>query len=162
MKILVFIQSHESKINNNSIESLCATQKLASNNSAKVYAVTFDKTVAENLSQYDLSKVVLINNEELNTYNPLYYLKTIELLNNMLHPDLLIFGHADLIKPETISYLKDNYKSLKVSPDYTFKKSELRKLNKLPVGEKFNFKGNDIKMTSRIKKQLTLGLNLMK
>lgn len=64
---------------------------------------------------------------------------------------------------KTIHFKKGGlHKSLKVSPDYTFKKSELRKLNKLPVGEKFDFKGNDIKMTSRIKKQLTLGLNLMK
>ena len=30
-------------------------------------------------------------------------------------PDLLIFGHADLIKSSTISYLKDNYKNLKVA-----------------------------------------------
>jgi len=28
-------------------------------------------------------------------------------------PDLLIFGHADLIKPGTLAYLKDNYKNLK-------------------------------------------------
>ena len=30
-------------------------------------------------------------------------------------PDLLIYGHADLIKPETLSYLKDNYKNLKIA-----------------------------------------------
>jgi len=30
-------------------------------------------------------------------------------------PDLLIFGHADLIKSETLSYLKDNYKNLKIA-----------------------------------------------
>ena len=51
-------------------------------------------------------------------------------------PDLLIFGHADLIKSETIAYLKDNYKNLKVAqwfldplikngPDYEKNKSRI-------------------------------------
>ena len=31
-------------------------------------------------------------------------------------PDLLIFGHADLVKPETIANLKDNYRDLKGCP----------------------------------------------
>ena len=30
-------------------------------------------------------------------------------------PDLLIFGHADLIKNSTLSYLKDNYKNLRIA-----------------------------------------------
>ena len=55
-------------------------------------------------------------------------------------PDLLIFGHADLIRDNTLAYLKDNYKSLKISqwfldplieggPDYN--KNKLRILNKI-------------------------------
>ncbi len=55
-------------------------------------------------------------------------------------PDLLIFGHADLIKGNTLSYLKDNYKNLKIAqwfldplikngPDYT--KNKLRILDKI-------------------------------
>jgi glycosyltransferase involved in cell wall biosynthesis len=51
-------------------------------------------------------------------------------------PDLLIFGHADLVTPETIAYLKDNYKDLRVSqwfldplikngPDYEKNKSRI-------------------------------------
>ena len=54
------------------------------------------------------------------------------------------------------------HKSLKVGEDYTFKRGELNKLKKVEVGDSFKFKGNDIKMSSKIKKQLTLGLNLMK
>ena len=57
-------------------------------------------------------------------------------------PDLLIFGHADLIKSETIAYLKDNYKNLKVAqwfldplikngPDYEKNKSRI--LDKIKV-----------------------------
>ena len=55
-------------------------------------------------------------------------------------PDLLIFGHADLVKEETLSYLKDNYKNLKIAqwfldplmkdgPDYN--KNKLRILDKI-------------------------------
>ena len=94
MKFLVFIQSHESKINNNSLESLCAAQKLANNHNAEVHAVTFDKTVAENIAQYDISSTIYINNQELNTYNPIYYSKCIEILNSNLNPELIIFGHT--------------------------------------------------------------------
>jgi hypothetical protein len=54
------------------------------------------------------------------------------------------------------------HKSLKAPEGYKFKKSELRKLNKVEVGDMFTFQGQEMKMTSRIKKQLTLGLNLMK
>ena len=51
-------------------------------------------------------------------------------------PDLLIFGHADLIKKDTLNYLKDNYKNLKIAqwfldplvengPDYKRNKSRI-------------------------------------
>ena len=94
MKFLVYIQSHDSKINNNSLESLCAAQKMASNANAEVHAITFDKSVADSLSKYNLSSVIFVNNQELSSYNPLYYLKCIELLNKSYNPDLLIFGHT--------------------------------------------------------------------
>jgi len=55
-------------------------------------------------------------------------------------PDLLIFGHADLIKDKTLAYLRENYKSLKIAqwfldplikngPDY--EKNKLRILDKI-------------------------------
>jgi hypothetical protein len=54
------------------------------------------------------------------------------------------------------------HRSLKVPDDYTFKRGELNKLKKVEVGDDFKFKGKTIKMTGRVKKQITLGLNLMK
>ena len=94
MKILCFIQTLEEKANNNSLESLCAAQSIAKNNSGELHAVVFDKNVAEQLKTYDLNSVIYINNSELDSYNPEYYLKSLELLNNELNPDLLIFGHS--------------------------------------------------------------------
>ena len=57
-------------------------------------------------------------------------------------PDLLIFGHADLIKSNTLSYLKENYKNLKIAqwfldpliengPD--FEKNKSRILDKIEL-----------------------------
>jgi glycosyltransferase involved in cell wall biosynthesis len=51
-------------------------------------------------------------------------------------PDMLIFGHADLVKENTLAYLKDNYKNLKIAqwfldplvkdgPDYEKNKSRI-------------------------------------
>lgn len=94
MKILCFIQTLEGKANNNSLESLCAAQEISKNNNAEVHAVVFDKDVATKLSSFDLSSVIYINNTELENYNPEYYLKSLELINNELNPDLLIFGHS--------------------------------------------------------------------
>ena len=49
MEILVFIQSLDSKVNNNSLEALCAAQKISSNNNANIHAVTFSKNIANQL-----------------------------------------------------------------------------------------------------------------
>ncbi|MDB4859311.1 electron transfer flavoprotein subunit alpha/FixB family protein [Candidatus Marinimicrobia bacterium] len=94
MKILCFIQTLDGKANNNSLESLFAAQEISKNNNAEVHAVVFNKDVATKLSSYKLNSVIYINNSELETYNPEYYLKSLELLNNDLNPDLLIFGHS--------------------------------------------------------------------
>jgi hypothetical protein len=53
------------------------------------------------------------------------------------------------------------HRSLKVPTSYTFKKSELTPLKKIKVGETFTFHGKKIKMTDKIKKQITFGLTLM-
>ena len=94
MKILCFIQTLDGKANNNSLESLCAAQNIAKNNSGELHAIVFDKNVAEQLKGYELNSVIFINNQELSNYNPEYYLKSLELLNNEFNPDLLIFGHS--------------------------------------------------------------------
>jgi len=94
MKILCFIQTLNGKANNNSLESLCAAQKISNNNNAEVHAVVFDKNVSEQLKGYNLNSIIYINNSELENYNPEYYLKALELLNDEFNPDLLIFGHS--------------------------------------------------------------------
>ena len=94
MKILCFIQTLDGNANNHSLESLFAAQEISKNNNAEVHAVVFNKDVATKLSSYKLNSVIYINNSELETYNPEYYLKSLELLNNELNPDLMVFGHS--------------------------------------------------------------------
>ena len=94
MKISVFIQSLDGKANNNSLESLSAAQKLSNANGGEVHAITFDKDVANSLTSVELASIIYINNDELKDYNPLFYLKSIELLSNDMSPDLIICGHS--------------------------------------------------------------------
>ncbi len=64
---------------------------------------------------------------------------------------------------EKVSFKKGGLKkSLKVGDDYTFKRSELNKLKKVENGESFMFHKKKMKMTPKLKKQIVLGLNLMK
>jgi len=64
---------------------------------------------------------------------------------------------------EKITFNKGGlHRSLKVPMSYKFKRTELERINKIPDGSSFKFKNNDIKMSKKIHKQLTLGLNLMR
>jgi len=63
---------------------------------------------------------------------------------------------------ENITFKKGGlHKSLKVPASYTFNKTELRKIKRYKVGDSFVFRGNTIKMTEKIKRQLSLGLTMM-
>ena len=94
MKILIFIQTNNSKINTNSLESLVAAQKIVQQTNGELHAIVFDKVAANQLSNYELSSVISVENSELNTYNPIFYLKTLELIYKKNSPDLFIFGHS--------------------------------------------------------------------
>ena len=66
-------------------------------------------------------------------------------------PDLLIFGHADLVKTETIAYLKDNYKNLKVAQwflDPLIKNGPDYEKNKLRILDKMKFTDTNFLTTS--------------
>jgi len=94
MNNLIYIQSDGNKINNNSLESLAAMQKFSKSNNDNLYAVTFNKDVAEKLNQYEINKIIFVNNEELSEYNPLYCLSVFEQLDNKYNPRLYCFGHT--------------------------------------------------------------------
>ena len=76
MKILVFIQVDDNKINKMSLEALKCAQGLTSN----VNAITFHEGAANELSNYNLNEIIFAKNENLNDYNPLHYAKALETL----------------------------------------------------------------------------------
>ena len=53
-------------------------------------------------------------------------------------------------------------KALKVEKDYKFSKSDLSPLLKHEDGKSFMFQGKRFKMTDKLKKQITLAINMMK
>jgi hypothetical protein len=54
------------------------------------------------------------------------------------------------------------HRSLGVPMKDKFTKSELERYKKVPEGKDIRVRGKNVKMTPKIKKQLTLGINLMK
>lgn len=53
------------------------------------------------------------------------------------------------------------HRSLKVPMADKFTRAELQRYKRVADGKNFKVRGKDIKMTPKIKKQLTLGINLM-
>tara|TARA_Y100000590_G_C15742941_1_gene1020928 strand:- start:1286 stop:2230 length:945 start_codon:yes stop_codon:yes gene_type:complete len=147
MKILVYIQSLEGKINNNSLESLRAAQIISDNNSAEVHAITFEKSIADNLTNYNLSSIVYLNNEELKSYNPIYYLKAMEILNNEMSPDLFIFGHSYETRdwvPRLSARLDFPFISDCVGFDLSNTSIFIRPIYQAKLNEKISIEGNGI------------------
>ena len=94
MKILIYIQSSEGKINPISLESLVAAQQLKKEKSAKIHAVTFCNDIANKLSNYDIDGVIHVSHNNLEEYSPLHYIETFNQLSSDLNPNLIIFGHT--------------------------------------------------------------------
>ena len=94
MKLFVFIQHEEEKINSVSLEALQGAQEIAEKSGGNVSAVTFSASAGEKLTGYDLSEILVIENPQLENYDPLYYVKAMEDVITAESPDILIFGHS--------------------------------------------------------------------
>ena len=78
MKLFVFIQHEEGKINSVSLEALQGAQEIAEKSGGNVSAVTFSSSIGDQLTGYDLNEILVIENPQLENYNPLHYVKTME------------------------------------------------------------------------------------
>ena len=94
MKILNFIEDNNGKINTNSLESIKASQEISSNNNGEIVCVTFNSDVAQELKQYDIKEILLIENDHLTDYSPLFFTNAIEQMINQINPELILFGHT--------------------------------------------------------------------
>ena len=75
MKILVYIQQDEGKINSVSLEALKGAQDIAAQTNGTVSAFSFNSDVCSQLASYDVAEILLVEDDKLNTFNPLFYLK---------------------------------------------------------------------------------------
>ena len=94
MKLFVFIQHEKEKINPVSQEALRGAQEIAEKSGGTVCAVTFSSSVGAKLTGYDLGEILVIENPQLENYNPLYYVKAMEDVAKSESPDILVFGHS--------------------------------------------------------------------
>jgi len=94
MKLFVFIQHEEEKINPVSLEALRGAQEIAENSGGTVCAVTFSSSAGAKLTGYDMGEILVIENPQLENYNPLYYVKAMEDVAKSESPDILVFGHS--------------------------------------------------------------------
>ena len=94
MKLLVYIQQDQGNISSGSLESLKGAQEIAEKSNGTVSALTFSLKAGEKLTGYNLSEVLVIDNPQLATYNPLYYVKALEDVAGSESPDILVFGHS--------------------------------------------------------------------
>ena len=88
MKILVFIQVDDNQINRMSLETLACAQNVSND----VSVITFNNQAANELVKYQLNEVLLVNHEDLNSYNPLRYAKVLEQMIDKY--DGFLFAHT--------------------------------------------------------------------
>lgn len=88
MKILVFIQVDDNQINRMSLETLACAQNVSND----VSVITFNNQAANELVKYQLNEVLLVNHEDLNSYNPLRYAKVLEQMIDKY--DSFLFAHT--------------------------------------------------------------------
>mgnify|MGYP001294151144 FL=1 len=94
MKLLVVIQHENDKISSISLEALQGAQAIAEKSGGNVIAVTFSSDVGKQLTGYDLSEILVIEDQKLETYNPLYYVKAMEEVFSTESADILVCGHS--------------------------------------------------------------------
>ena len=94
MKLLVYIQQDQGNVSSRSLESLKGAQEIAEESGGTVSALTFSSIAGEKLTGYDLSEVLVIDNPQLEIYNPLYYVKAIQDVSEVESPDILVLAHS--------------------------------------------------------------------
>jgi electron transfer flavoprotein alpha subunit len=94
MKILVYIQTDDNSIGRNSLEALSGAQKFAKESNGQVSAVCFDSNLSAKLTEYNISEVITVSNDGLNTYSPLHFIAAMEEVIADADADVVVFGHS--------------------------------------------------------------------
>ena len=94
MKIVTFIESSENKIHPVSLESLAAAQKLKNDSNGELHIIILNPNLNDILSGYNADSIISIDDENLKTYRPLYFLEALKQINDNINPNIFIFGHT--------------------------------------------------------------------
>lgn len=97
--ILIFIEHKAGTLNKTSLEAIAAAQKLAADTGAKASAVVLGApSLAADIAQYDLEKVISAENEKLNDYTPDAYADGLEKVIRATNPAYVIMSHTYLAR----------------------------------------------------------------
>ena len=97
--ILIFIEHKAGALNKTSLEAIAAAQKLASDTGAKASAVVLGApSLAAEIAQYDLKRVISAENEKLNDYTPDAYADGLEKVIRATKPAYVIMSHTYLAR----------------------------------------------------------------
>ena len=97
MSILVFIEHKDCVLNKTSLEAITAAQSIGKDLGLKVSAVIpcdKDCSLAQEISQYDLEKVIVAKNEKLGIYTPDGYTDAWEQVIKEINPQYVIMAHT--------------------------------------------------------------------
>ncbi|MDX6383271.1 MAG: electron transfer flavoprotein alpha subunit [Blastocatellia bacterium] len=99
--ILVFIEHKSGTLNKTSLEAIAAAQKLGGEVSQSLTAVVLGsgaQALAQDISQYDLAKVVYVDNAKLADYTPDAYANAMEQVVRAIDPQYVIMSHTYLVR----------------------------------------------------------------
>jgi electron transfer flavoprotein alpha subunit len=97
MSILVFIEHKDCVLNKASLEAVAAAQSIAKDSGLKVTAVipcSKDCSLAQEISQYNLDKVIVAKNDKLNIYTPDGYADAWEQIIKQTNAQYVVMAHT--------------------------------------------------------------------
>ncbi|MGI8789115.1 MAG: electron transfer flavoprotein subunit alpha/FixB family protein [Pyrinomonadaceae bacterium] len=104
MSILVFIEHKNCELNKISLEAIAAVQSIGKDLNLKVTAILpcdKDCALAQEISQYDVEKVIVAKNEKLNIYTPDGYADAFEQIIKQTNPQYVVMAHTYQVRDFT-------------------------------------------------------------
>ncbi|MDX6446151.1 MAG: electron transfer flavoprotein alpha subunit [Blastocatellia bacterium] len=99
--ILVFIEHKSGTLNKTSLEAIAAGQKLGADTGESLTAVVLGsgaQALAQNISQYDLAKVIYVDDAKLAEYTPDAYANAMEHVVRAVTPQYVLMSHTYLVR----------------------------------------------------------------
>jgi electron transfer flavoprotein alpha subunit len=99
--ILVFIEHKSGTLNKTSLEAIAAGQKLGADTGQTLTAVVLGsgaQALAQDISQYDLVKVIYVDDAKLAEYTPDAYANAMEHVVRAVTPQYVVMSHTYLVR----------------------------------------------------------------